>query len=195
MSKKVTVEASELWDYFQKHKEKLVSSMHEVASNDEFGIVIYITEDEGLARIVVTADDEEVYDEEVISAKDCKDTAERIYDDYLTSNVIEILAGGKDDEDDSRFEIEDQIEEREAELEDALYMFLGAVCDDDSVEYYLEDELVQDVKEHFLEYLARKWGIPIRRPMFLEDEDGEEFFEEYPYEYMVFDDEDNPIYK
>ena len=27
------------------------------------------------------------------------------------------------------------------------------------------------------------------------NKDGEEFFTEYPYECMIFDDEDNPIYK
>jgi hypothetical protein len=43
--------------------------------------------------------------------------------------------------------------------------------------------------------MARKWGLMIRRPMFLEDEAGEEFFEEFPYDCIEFEDEDNPIYK
>ena len=31
--------------------------------------------------------------------------------------------------------------------------------------------------------------------MILEDENGEEFFEEYPYDCMEFDDPDNPVYE
>lgn len=199
MSQRIVVEARDVWDYAQKYKERLRTSMHEIASNSDFGIVIYITIAEGKDRpeIVVSADGDEVYFEGVISAEDCRETVDRIYDKYLTSTVISILSGDSDDEaedDYSQFALEDQIAAREAELDDALYMFLGTVCDDESCAS-LDEEMIEDVKEHFLEYLARKWDLLIRRPMFLEDEDGEDFFEEYPYEYMAFDDEDNPIYK
>mgnify|MGYP000833253049 CR=1 FL=1 len=42
---------------------------------------------------------------------------------------------------------------------------------------------------------ASSLGISIYRPMYLEDADtGEDYFTEYPYDDMVFED-DNPIYK
>lgn len=56
-------------------------------------------------------------------------------------------------------------------------------------------EIAEDVLDHMCEYLYRKYGISARRPMILEDENGEEFFEEYPYECMEFDDPDNPVYE
>lgn len=198
MSKKIAVEASELWSYFQKNKDELISSMREIASNDEFGIVIYLSaESEEFAHIIVEADDTEVYTETVISEGDCKYAAERIYNTYLSGSVVNVLTDGNITDGRSWTQIEDEeIENREYEIDDALYAFLGAVCDDVYYEdYYIDEELIQDVKEHFLEYLARKWGLPIRRPMRMEDEDGEIFFEEYPYQYMIFDDENDPVYK
>ena len=50
-----------------------------------------------------------------------------------------------------------------------------------------------DIKEHVLEYIARKHRLPIYRPMYLEGEDGKDFYSEYPYEEMIFD--YNPIYE
>ena len=61
---------------------------------------------------------------------------------------------------------------------------------------YFEDDIddaIVDVKEHMLEYMARKPGLLIYRPMYLEDEDGKDFYSEYPYEEMIFED-CNPIY-
>ena len=70
--------------------------------------------------------------------------------------------------------------------------FLEMIENGEMVEH---SEVYDDLKEHFLEYMARKWGLVIHRPMFLEDENGEEFYEDYPYDCIEFEDEDNPIYK
>ena len=90
------------------------------------------------------------------------------------------------------------IAERELELDDAVSMLLDTVIEED-VAMFLgpeADEICEDIKDHILEYLYRKHGISTRRPMVLEDtETGEDFFEEYPYEHMEFEDEDNPMYK
>ena len=68
---------------------------------------------------------------------------------------------------------------------------------DDSIDSFGDAdsfEIAQDVLDHICEYLYRKHDISSRRPMILEDENGEEFFEEFPYECMEFDDPDNPVY-
>ena len=94
-------------------------------------------------------------------------------------------------------EIEDAITEREDELDQAVMDFLATVLGEGFYDLDSDSngEIVEDCKEHFLEYIARKFSISIYRPMYLEDEDGTDFYTDTPYENMVFDDEDNPIYK
>ena len=196
MAKEVIIEPEKLWDYYLQRKSSLDSTMFEIARNNEYGIAIYLSEnDEHKPRIIVEADDSEVYSENIINASDAERTCSKIYDEYLTDKVVDILTDIANAEEDSLLEQQDAIEEREMELDCAVSDFISSVLGGDA---YLDgenfDELIEDCKEHFLEYLARKHGLDIYRPMVLEDEDGEDFYEEYPYDCMEFDDEDNPIY-
>ena len=131
-----------------------------------------------------------------MSETDAEKTCSKIYDEYLTDKVVDILTEIAEDEEESLLEQQDAIEEREMELDIAVSEFISAVLGGDA---YLDsedyDDIIEDCKDHFLEYLARKHGLDIFRPMVLEDEDGEDFYEEYPYDCMEFDDEDNPIYQ
>ena len=87
------------------------------------------------------------------------------------------------------------IDEREDEIDAAVDDFLAVILQTNGYEYDSAiDEIHDDAKEHFIEYLARKFKFEIYRPMYLEDENGEDFFEEYPYGCMEFEDEANPIY-
>lgn len=193
---RIILEPDEVWEYFNKNKKELFTSMHEVASNDEYGVVVYVTEGMGLPNIVVEADGQKIYDEKCLNEKDCENTVQNVFDDYLTSGIVNALASSDYTERESYSDLEMrlEIEERESELEDATFEFINAVCDGDApTACYCDTEMLKDVEEHFLEYLARKWDIPIRRPMILEDENGKDFFEEYPYEFMDFEDS-NPIY-
>ena len=99
-------------------------------------------------------------------------------------------------EDESEEEYDDEqmlIDEREEEIDAAVRDLVNIVSVTGC--YNLTDEAVDDLKDHFLEYMHRKLGISIYRPMYLEDADtGEDYFTEYPYDDMVFED-DNPIYK
>ena len=206
----IVIEPEELFGYIRQHETQLKDEMHEVARNDDYDISIYITgRDEvknrySIGQIVVCNGDEEIYREPVVGEEDVQRTARRIYNKYLSPTIVEALNLYKqpaknddaddDEEDDPRLEREALIEDREIELDDALQAFLDAVCEHESSSYYIDDDILGDIKEHFLEYIARKWKLPVYRPMMLEDEDGKEFFEDYPYESMIFDDEDNPIY-
>ena len=193
---KIVLSPSQVWSYIQNNREELKKEMVEIASNDEYGVVVYVTIDDCIPTVVVQADDIEVYSEGIVSPTDCESTVTKIYDDYLTGRITEIIASMEEEGlDNADLDREIMIEDREAELDDAFYALLATVCDsDDYVELSFDDEMMDDIKEHVLEYIHRKWGVDIRRPMFLEDEDGDEFFEEYPYFHMEFDDEDNPLY-
>lgn len=193
----IIIEPCRLWGYIQeqdKHSE-LDGVMCEIAKNEEYGIAVYITRDGKNDRysILVEADDMEIFSDYIYDKEDAEETCNMVYDNYLTDKVFELFF---ESEDDTTLSQEDKIELREEELDESVTSFimdvLGGDTYFDSVDF---DDIVKDCKEHFLEYMARKHGFEIYRPMILEDENGEDFFEEYPYECMEFDDEDNPIYQ
>ena len=199
----IYVDASDIWDLFQKEKKLLEDHERKIAECPEYGTEIYLTGENGYPCIVVYADDDMVYTEICVSPADCKSVAQSIYNDYLTEKVLQKYLDELDEEESDGCD-DDQlagrlvdIEDREADLDMAVFDFVNTALDRLCIEEYMDesDEMCADVKDHFLEYLARKWGLPIYRPMYLVEEDGAEFYTEYPYECMEFDDEDNPIYK
>lgn len=187
MAEKITIAAPDVWEYFQHHKRELKTSMREIASNNEYGIVIYITESCGFMSVVVTEDDTQIYEENIVNQYDCELTIRNIYNDYLTDKVINIICDTSTDGEETKIDIHDIISDREELLDEAVYGFVMAVMDDT----YIDDDTLQDLKDHFLEYMFRKHDLDIYRPMILEDDNGNEFFEKYPYGCMVFDDEVN----
>lgn len=192
----IYVTAEDVWDYYEDNLHDLEKSMHKIAENVDYGVTVYLTDDMGFPSVVVDADGETVYQDFICTPKDCEETISKIYENFLSAKAISNLANidivcDDDAPDLSLTDLEDEIEERELEIEDALWMFLDTVLGGDAVlEITGTDEAFEDIKEHFLEYLARKHGLPVRRPMFLTDENGEDFYEEYPYEHMIFDDEE-----
>ena len=79
------------------------------------------------------------------------------------------------------------IEDREFELtsamEDVLEVFCNGITEIDGN----PDEMVEYFKDLVSEQLYRKFGISIYRPMYLENENCELEFEDFPYEEMIFD--------
>lgn len=214
---RVIVEASRVWGIFQSKKDSSKDGTFEaveLAENAPLGVIIYLNkgmhEGKFLPKIDVFVDFDLLYTEMAISPGDCECTVRRIYSEYLPENkLLEKLIEDSDQSAQTVIDMKDvrgfytdddleemEIEEREADLDDCVEEFLSSVLESGfrkNVDKDEADNIIQDCKEHFLEYLARKHGLTIRRPMILEDEDGEEFFEEYPYEVMIFEDE-NPIY-
>lgn len=207
MSANIIVQASEVWGYFQRKKDELYRTMILIAENPDYGTEVYISNDCGYPDIIVTADNVCVCEEIPTSYAQCVATVINIYNDYLTLRAIQLLSGfdkkdPKDDDEESgdpcaltREEELEIIEEREDYLDLAVSDFIAVAAD----EMLHNDDpnfgaLIEDVKDHFCEYLARKHNLPVRRPMYLEYSDGIKF-EEYPYENMEFEDKDNPIYK
>lgn len=198
MGQKILVQPSEVWDEYSNHSHNFREYLYEIASNDDYGVKVYLSEGTSrIANISVQADDTEVYSENVVNGDDCEKTVTKIYDRYLTPKVIEILSD-MDEEDGVQVNKEYAVTEREEELDTLVYEFVMGVLGGDA--YFDEktcdvNNMFEDIKDHFLEYMARKYNLQIFRPMFLEDEDGNESFENYPYECMEFEDDDNPVYK
>lgn len=191
---KIIIAPEDVWAFFEENLHDLEETMVEIAENAEYGVTVYLMDDHGFPGIVVDADGATVYGDFVTTPKDCADTVSEIYENFLSSKAVDNLSGidirADEDEQYSLFDLEDDIETRELEIEDALWTFLDVVTNTcASLEMIDTDAVFEDIKEHFLEYLGRVHGLPVYRPMFLTDENGEEFYEEYPYECMIFDDD------
>lgn len=189
----IRVKPEEAWKYFAERKNTLKDAQLSIAENEEYGVEVFMSAfDENVIKFSVFLGTQEKASEYAVSEDDCKKTLKELYDKYLTDRLLD----DENFEECSQLEIEDMISEREADFDEAImYLVNLAIEDDGEILGDDYDDIIEDVKDHILEYMARKHGLGVRRPMILEDEDGEEFFEEYPYECMEFEDEDNPIYK
>lgn len=185
MKNEILVAPSDVWAYFQTHKSELDVQMHMIASGDHGKWDIYISEKDGNPSFIVEYCDEVVDEGVAVSKHDCEKTAKELYAEYLDYDELDILW----DDDDEHESIEEREDEITVLFRNFLFDLLATSTDEDII-----DAIVDDVKEHTLEYIARKYDIPIYRPMYLEDEDGICFYSEYPYEEMIFDD-CNPIYE
>ena len=201
MGKIITVDASLVWRYYVENSIILASKMLVIARNDEYGVKIYITTDSEYRPIIlVTADDSTVYEENV-TKNDCERTVSKIYDSYLTNKAIENLdpSINADDDDgeeyDEETDIEEIIEHREDELDMAISDMFCVIFGDDPILDTIEDKVLEDVKEHILNYLYLRHGLEIYRPMYVDYGNGEEEFEEYPYEHLDIENSYSVVYK
>ena len=193
--KKIIIEPQSLWDYYLTHEEELLTTMALVAENTVYGVDIYLTVERGCPCLVVHIDGYFEDQELCVSDEDCVETFERYASQYLSGDFLGEIPD--EDEELSKSVVEDTISEREDELSDAIVAFIATALGNDfkGIDVDDLDNIFDDCKEHFLEYLARKHNVRVYRPMILEDEeDGEDFYAEYPYEHITFDD-DNEIYK
>lgn len=188
----IKVQPSEIWDFFCKNKQRLLNDCEIVAESNDFDVVIYLTCVKDRPCLMIESSNVESAEFTMSpQGDDCEIVAEEIYDTYLTDKIISVM----EDESGGFFSDDDISSEtlREEELSCAVLHFIEDVVGDDPILYEdLLDDVVEDCKEHFLEYLYREHDISVYRPMELEDEDGV-FQEDYPYECMEFD--PNPIYE
>jgi hypothetical protein len=217
MAANIIIEPENIWDYFEENLDSLETIMHTVAENKEYGTEICLTNDGGLPCFVVTADDVEAETATCWEKTNCIFEAKRLYDWYLTDKAVQAIADALDTkearkfsdvyddegfydeydystEDESLLMLEEEIDDRESDLRWAIGNFLETVLSDSNVSGDEYIEIEEDCLEHFLEYIHLKHGLDIYRPMWIKYEDGSEEFEEFPYENLAFDDEDNPIY-
>lgn len=179
----IAVEPDKVWTYFKENIENFSTDMRVIARNPSYGIEICITKAAGeFPTIFVLADDEEIDEETCVSQNDCTITVKKFYDKYLSDNIVNALMS--DDDSLTEEEESDKIDDRELELDDALYEFLQTLIPNLFDVINDVDELCDDLKDSICEYLYKKYGISVYRPMFLECEDGTEEFTEYPYPEM-----------
>lgn len=186
----IIIEAKDVWNYFTEHRKELIEDMITIAENTDFDVTIYLTNEDDLPYLMVESDNINSVQINIEDEESCGSIVQEAYKQYLTENILSIIAAEQEAEED----VELIIEEREGDIDGFILRLLEDLFGDDEQIIYSEevDDIVEDCKEHFLEYLYRKHNLSVYRPMELEDDEGV-FFEEYPYEYMNF--EPNPLYE
>lgn len=216
MAANIIIAPEDIWDYFEENIHELETHMHTIAENKEYGTEICVTNDGGLPHLVVTADDVEIETATCWEKTNCIFETKRMYELYLTDRAVQSISdifdtneygygsynygydeegGVLSDEEENLLSLQEEIDDRESDLNWAISNFLDTVLCDSGVGIEEMGDIADDCLEHFLEYIHLKHGVDIYRPMWIQydDEDTEEF-EEFPYEHLSFDDEDNPIY-
>ena len=183
MAEKILMEACDVWDFFHEHKMR--ESYKLLGCNDPYGIEVYLTSQEDMRSIVVTADGDEIYSEEAVSERDCRDTVQKIYNKYLSDEVLTVFFD--DDEDFEGMMLEDTMEQRELELSDAVITMAEVFAEGHLDKVDDIDELAEVLKDLIAEFLYTEYGLSCYRPMFLEDELGNEEYVEFPYPELDLD--------
>lgn len=174
---KIIHQPEEVWQVFLDMQGHSDSEL--LAENEECGIKIWLdlddktsttmtvpvvsVENDGLTIDAVCAESEDELIEFV------EDLYEMYLDETAVAEMQEVVneATGRD------------IEEREEDLNTLVSDFIIESCQTYSQSEEFE-EIVRDLKEHFLAYMYRKHGLSPYRPMFVKV-DGKETFMEYPY--------------
>lgn len=186
---KVYVKPDELWEYFQKHKKHFQNAMDSIAEafdNTETPLVrIYLTEEKGYPSMTVEEvhenEEEEILVKEcAISVKDCTVVYQKLLkklEEYAEEIESETKSISEVDETD--FEI---VNEREAELKEALAVFLNILLGlDDCEEIVYDDEELSSILDGIEAMMCQEFGYVIYRPQIIEC-DGQMKLVEFPYE-------------
>lgn len=190
----ILVEPENMYEFFLEHRPELSEESILVAADEVYGIEIFLEAQGGHPALTVMIEDNPEYTEMCVGEPDLRYTASRIYDEYLYNYVNNYACMCLEEEKDNEAIAGEDMFERELDLEDAMCAFLEVALANSGVSSLsLTDDEIQDITDHILEYIARRHQIDIYRPMFLETDDGGEYHE-FPYEFIEFEDGDNPVY-
>ena len=194
MARGVVYEPDEVWDYLIDNCEDMLvqGEEHMIAESDEYKIYLYASDDctTGIVRVYDTPD-EDMVAEDIFGEAECESVILKTYKEF---GVI------KDNNDTQKSlfeEHKDEIIDYEDNLTDATLYFLYEVVSYPTIGCKLStikenlgitDEEIEKMKNHFVEYIYVNLGIDLYRPMIVQFEDKEEFFE-YPYSHLELDED------
>lgn len=193
---KVCIPVSEAWDKTKDYVHDVLLIAQGV-TNSGSDIKVYSNWADDSAELSVFVDSDVVYYESLCEKEEYEEAVNKVLLAYLDIDYDE-----EDDEEDNLSESAENyaILEREGELKLAAEDFLEVALYSSTAGFtnlkVLTDDEVDEMLDHFLEYLARRFDIKdIYRPMYLRDDKDELFYTEEPYKCMVYEDEDNKVYK
>lgn len=198
------------YTYYTQNKSRLEEELVEIATNEETNTSVYMTDNDGMPYLYVYRDDKKIFQSECQSQYITERNLRMIYAQYLApmdtadNNVDEnaSYADIVEDDDDSIYgeldamsedQFQDMIDEREDVIYTAVHDLIEVLTEDSvcAMEFCGEDDdSVDTIVDHIVEYLAINCGLRIRRPMtVVDDETGLHVRTEYPYEEFDFREE------
>lgn len=204
---KPNIPLNEVWMYFWRNHADFTTPGSEalIAKNDATGILLCMGKNNNYPelRVYMSVDEAEPHVvRTVMNKEDCTTTAARLLATWLSDDADDAQeeekkpeppnkkqepeAPEQDEEDPEESDLtpDDMIYERETDLHDAMGDLLAVVlCEHDgiAVREAHGQKLVDECVDWFLEYLADVQGISVYRPVFVENDAGEEELIEFPY--------------
>lgn len=195
---KIYIPATEVWSFYLQNSYRCKKEMVLIAENTDTEYAVYITdEDDALMLSVCKGDKSPEYEEYALNAEDCANITKKMMLRYLIPFAIvngrtvlpDNLPKGLEDDGElsfSRRDMEDEMYEREDELDLAIKDFLTVVLqesDSDRLLANYQQDFIDEVLDEFLRILAKDYCCEIFRPMFIGDtETGCEIYTQFPYE-------------
>lgn len=189
MSRGVVYKPDEVWGYFMDNCEDMVmqGEEHMIAESDDHRIYITSSDDCTTGIVRVYDIDEDLVSEDLVCETECESTISKLYKEFGMY---------KDKDTKNLFEEHiDEIVDSEENLTDAVTYFLHEAVSSTvptsrlstiKKDLGITDDEIEDMKNHFLEYIYIKLGIDLYRPMVVQFDDKEEFFE-HPYSHLDLD--------
>ena len=191
--KDIILQPYECWDYAMENADELLGENHIIATEYDFGVEILISVHDHLPAFEVYADDDLIYSTFALNQDDCVEVVEELYNDYLDDFLSTVTLNQFKNEEDMIEKEREAIEVQESAIDLAIEDFLDIVCEGfDNASF--TDWQLEDIKDHFCEYVARKFDVRVYRPMYLTDAQGYDFYVDYTYGSMIFEYEGNPVY-
>lgn len=187
---KIYVNPDDVWDYFQKHKVHLADALDEIAAaetadDEDIGLQVFITEENGYPQISIEYGDEVLEKECAISKNDCIQVVRKMF--QMVEKYEPIISDTHTEEDEDTTATVDEtdlelVAEREAELQIALEEFLCKVMGCSEGEMEFEEIELSEILDSIEELLFEAFGYLMYRPRIIEEEGGQLRLSEYLYE-------------
>lgn len=186
---KIYVNPDDVWDYFQKHKAHLADTLDEIAvaetaDDEDIGLQVFITEENGYPQISIEYGDEVLEKECAISKNDCIQVVRKMF--QMVEKYEPIISDTHTEEEDATATVDETdmelVAEREAELQIALEEFLCKAMGCSEGEMEFEEIELSEILDSIEELLFEAFGYMMYRPRIIEEEGGQLRLSEYLYE-------------
>ena len=183
---KVRKKPCELKPFFHSNIFRLKYDDYIVAEGDDPGLVVLLSSSSDYEPVLTVEQGNRVLACFVVEEDQLEKTAENVYNGFLRNEKDkqdeQVEQAEEKDPENERSE-EDLAYEREDELQMAFKDFMSVVLECDDILYGADMEAeIADLLDQVLQTISDAGYTSIRRPMYVQNEDGTETLLEYPYE-------------
>lgn len=164
----VNVQPSEVWEFFQQNRKELSEKYLLVASSDDGQVEIYITEENGMPFFTVDVNGE------------CESEADCVSKVNAENNYRELIGLFLEDEAGSEIFQPDDLD-RLDEINCAADDFIRVLIECSPEYACLEERDLDDIVSIVEQHLYDVYGISVRHPTIVENENGDAQVIQYPY--------------